>query len=107
MGQGIVEMTHEEDHAYNAGYTESRGTRSWRNRMKILGDAGFIRSNGTSNRPYVHVLVVHPSIAMKRLYDQGKIDENLWKAYRTLQIEIKEPSAEELEQASPTTAAQV
>ena len=38
-GQGVIEMTHNEDHAYAAGYRTKSGLRTWRNAMKLLEDA--------------------------------------------------------------------
>lgn len=95
-GQGVIEMGHEEDHAFAAGYTSNRAVRTWRDRMKVLEDAGFIRTSGGA-RKYSRVLLVHPSIAMKALYDLGKIDQRLWEAYRARQIEVKEASCDELQ----------
>jgi hypothetical protein len=94
-GQGVIEMGHEDDHAYAAGYTSNRAVRTWRDRMKVLEDAGFIRTSGGA-RKYSKVLLVHPSIVMKALYDAGKIDQRLWEAYRSRQIEVKEASVEDL-----------
>jgi hypothetical protein len=97
-GQGVIEMTHNEDHAYAAGYITPRGYRTWRNAMKLLEDVGFIRANKTGQR-YAKVLLIHPSIVMKALHDAGKIDAQLWEAFRARQIEVKESSTEELAQS--------
>lgn len=98
LGQGVIEMTHEEDHSFAAGY---RGNRTWKDRMKVLEDAGFIRTSSTG-RKYAKVLLVHPSVAMKALHDAGKIPDRLWTAYRDRQIEAGELSVPEL---SPPSAA--
>lgn len=97
MGQGVIEMTHEEDHAFAAGYKSGRATRTWRDRMKVLERAGFIEASGSSPRKYARVLLVHPSIAMRKLRDAGKIHDDLWEAYRARQIEAQEPSAADLQ----------
>jgi hypothetical protein len=97
-GQGVIEMNHNEDHAFAAGYITARGLRTWRNAMKLLEDVGFIRANKTGQH-YTKVLLIHPSIVMKSLHDSGKVDEQLWTAFRARQIEVKESSAEELEQS--------
>ena len=98
-GQGVIEMTHNEDHAYAAGYTTTRGFRTWRNGMKLLEEVGFIRANMSGQR-YAKVLLIHPSLAMKALHDAGKIDEQLWEAFRARQIEVKESSSEALTETS-------
>lgn len=95
-GQGVVEMTYEEDHAFAAGYTTQRAARTWRDRMKVLVDAGFIKVTSSGKR-YSKVLLVHPSLAMRKLYEAGKISEPLWQAFRTRQIEVKENLMDEPE----------
>lgn len=96
MGQGVIEMTHEEDHAFSAGYSSGRAVRTWRDRMSVLEESGFIRTSGPGPRRYARVFLVHPSIAMKKLRDRGKIVDELWEAYRARQIEAQEPSGEDL-----------
>lgn len=99
MGQGVVELLHEEDHAFASGYQSAR---TWRDRMKVLEDAGFIRSTTTGNRKYAKVFLVHPAIAMQSLRDSGKIPDDLWQAYRNRAVEVKEATVAELNPA-PTT----
>lgn len=93
IGQGVIEMVHDEDHSYAAGYAT---TRSWKDRMKILEDHGFIRTVNASNRRYTKVFLVHPALAMQGLRDAGKISDKLWQAYRTRAIEAKERGVDEL-----------
>lgn len=87
MGQGVVELLHEEDHAFAAGYSSPR---AWRDRMKVLEEAGFIKATTTGNRKYAKVLLVHPENAMQSLRDAGKIPNDLWQAYRNRAIEVKQ-----------------
>ena len=93
MGQGVVELTHHEDHAYAADYAQ---VKTWQERMRVLEDAGFIKTTTSGGRKFARVLLVHPAIAMQKLHDQGRIPKDLWEAYRSRQIEASEPSAEEL-----------
>lgn len=89
-------MTHEEDHAYAAGYWGPRGQRSWRERMSILENSGFIRSKSLGNRKYGYVLIVHPVVAVERLRQQGKLPPGWWDTFRERQVEVKEPSYSDL-----------
>jgi hypothetical protein len=91
--EGIVELSHAEDHAYAAGYAN---VRIWQDRMKILEDTGFIKSAPRGNRRYGTILIVHPSVVMKQLKDEGKIPDDLWKTYRDIQIRSKEVSESEI-----------
>ena len=83
---GIVEITHEAEHALAVGYSSSRGPRSWEERMKILEEAGFIKSVGGGARRYKLVLLIHPDVALRRLHAKGKVPKDLWEAYREIQI---------------------
>jgi hypothetical protein len=103
LGQGVVELTHEDDHAYASGYTLLR---SWRDRMAVLEKAGFIRTTTTGNRKYAKVFLVHPAIAMQKLRDNKLISEELWQAYRSRAIDAGELTSEVVSQreaALPTT----
>jgi hypothetical protein len=93
---GIVEMASEADHSYSSGYSSSRGIRTWLERMKILENLGFIKSRRVGNQQYKFVLLVHPTIAVKKLHEKGKIDPTWWDTYRQRQIETKEPTYEAL-----------
>ena len=96
MDQGFIEMTHEEDHAYAAGYWGPRGTRTWRERMELLEKNGFIKSKPKGNRRYGYVLIVHPSVAIEQLRAQNKLPAGWWDTYRARQIETKETPYEDL-----------
>ena len=98
MGEGVVELQDEDDHAYASGYAQ---TRSWRDRMNVLEKAGFIRTIQTGNRKFGRVLLVHPLAAMRALYDEGLIPAQLWEAYRSRANTTGETDAED---AAMTTA---
>ncbi len=93
---GIVEMETEGEHSYFAGYAGSRGVRTWQERMKLLVDIGLIKSIGSGNQKYKYVLLVHPTLVVKRLFDEGKIDAHWWNTYRQRQIETKERTYDQL-----------
>lgn len=97
IGEGIIEMGPQEDHAYASGYTGNRGTRTWRDRMKMLEDLGFIKVQRKGTRAHGYVVLIHPALAMERLNAAGKIPPDLWQAYRSRQMEAGEPSAAEIQ----------
>jgi hypothetical protein len=103
MGQGVVEMAHEADHAYAAGY--GRRLRSWEERMKILEEVGFIKSKRIGNH-YKYVFLVHPTTVAQRLRKAGQVSDEWWDTYRARQTEIKAPSYEDRQKAkqSPKVA---
>jgi hypothetical protein len=95
-GEGIIEMEHDADHAFAAGYEGSRAVRTWQERMKILEDNGFILRKKVGGR-FKLVAIVHPAIPVQRLRDKNKIPDNWWNAYIALKTETKEATYEQLQ----------
>jgi hypothetical protein len=93
-GEGIIEMGHEADHAFAAGYEGNRAVRTWQERMKILEDNGFILTKKVGNR-FKFVAIVHPTTAVQRLRDKKKIPDNWWDAYIARKSETREPTHEQ------------
>ena len=96
---GIIEMDHEGDHAFAAGYEGARAIRTWQERMRLLEDIGFIRIVGMGNQPFKYVALVHPTVAVQRLYDQDRVSEDWWKAYCDKKIKTQEATFADREQA--------
>lgn len=96
MGEGIVEMGHEKDHAFASGYSSSRGVRTWNDNMKILEENGFIKTQRISGR-YRYVLLIHPTVVVKRLQEQGKVNKEWLDAFGERKRETKEPTYEQRE----------
>jgi hypothetical protein len=94
IDSGIIEMGHEADHAFAAGYEGSRGVRTWRERMKILEKLGFIRTRRAGNQDFKYVLLVHPTTVIMKLRDSGKVSDHWWTTYRARQFETKEANYE-------------
>jgi hypothetical protein len=109
MGQGIVRIENERDHAYASGYTGERGVRTWLERMNILEDLGFIKSASRSGQRFGIVCLIHPTVAIHRLLEAGRIPqdrwwENWWATYEERKAETKEPSFEDVERAAEDEA---
>jgi hypothetical protein len=99
---GVVEIEHEADHAFAAGYEGARATRTWQERMRLLEKLGFIKIKAIGNHTFKYVLIVHPTTAIHCLKEQGKIPQKLWDAYRDRQIQTKEPSYSERQLLVPS-----
>jgi len=107
IDNGIIEMASESEHAFAAGFSSPRATRSWEERMEILEQTGFIKTVETSNQRYKCVLLRHPTVVMEELHsaydgkdgrkDAGEKFHELWKAFRERQIEVRELSYSERE----------
>ncbi len=98
MGGGVVEMKHEGEHAYAAGYIGSRAVRTWQERMKILEKQGFIKTKKIGNH-YKYVLLVHPTFVVQQLRASQEISQDWLNTYRDRQIETKEASYEDRQKA--------
>jgi hypothetical protein len=97
VGDGVIEMGHEADHAFASGYSGARAVRTWQERMKILERYGFIKTKKIGNQQYRLVLLVHPTVVVQQLRDKNLIPEEWWGAYRQRQLETKELTFEQRE----------
>jgi hypothetical protein len=104
MGEGFIEMKEPESHAYFAGYTGSRGVRTWQERMKLLVKTGFIKVKPAGNRIYGYVLLVHPANIIEKLIAQDKLPANWADEYTIRQIETKERTLAERKQEREAAA---
>jgi hypothetical protein len=95
MGGGLVELDHEADHAFASGFSGQRSIRSWKERMRLLESMGFIKIDQVGGH-FRRVMLVHPSIAVQQLFDDGKVPAEWWRAFRTRQLETTEPRYEDL-----------
>jgi hypothetical protein len=96
-GEGVIEMAHEADHAFAAGYVGNRASRTWQERMAILEEIGFIRTVKIGNLRYRFVAIIHPTTAIHRLRMQKRIPDSWWNVYLANKRESKEASFEERE----------
>lgn len=92
MGGGVIEMKHEGDHAYAAGYVGNRAMRTWRDHMVLLEKNGFIKTKASGNQRFKYVMLVHPTAVVEKLRAEGKIDPHWLATYEMRQIETKEPT---------------
>ena len=90
MGSGVIEMKHEGEHAYAAGYASERSMRTWRENMKLLEENGFIKTRKAGNQQYKYILLVHPTAVVETLKAQKKVDANWLNTYELRQIETRE-----------------
>jgi hypothetical protein len=94
MGGGVIEMKHEGEHAYAAGYVGNRAMRTWREHMFLLEKNGFIRISSSGNQRFKYVLLIHPTAVVEKLRSENKVDQHWLNTYKTRQIETKENTFE-------------
>jgi hypothetical protein len=90
VGGGIIEMRHEGEHAYAAGYRGARAVRSWQERMKLLEKNGIIKTKQIGNQRYKYVLLIHPTTVVETLRRAEKIGDDWLDTYSDRQVETKE-----------------
>ena len=86
-GQGLVEIASEGEHAYLSGYTGTRASRTWRERVEALAKAGFVEVKAKPNQRIGMVLLIHPHLAVTRLRQLAKLPADWWDAYQRFQRE--------------------
>jgi len=90
MGGGVIQMVHEAEHAYGAGYKGPRGIRTWQERMNLLEKHGIIKTKRIGNQKYKYALLIHPTTVVEQLRLAGSVDEDWLDAYKDRQMETKE-----------------
>lgn len=57
--------------AFHAGFTGQRAVRTWRERIKVLEEFGFICTAPGTAGPYSHAIIVNPHFVVRRLFAAG------------------------------------
>jgi hypothetical protein len=96
MGEGIVEVLDEDEHAFCAGYVGGRAVRTWRERVAALQRAGFIKVFPKGNRNIGYVVIVHPCSVVANLRRDGKVGDRWWQLFQELQRKVGAPPAQDL-----------
>lgn len=89
MDDSFVEVNDEESFAYSSGFTTSgRNVRSWRERIEVLRELGFINVQPNGSRKYGYILLNHPHRVVLSLRAQDKIGAPWWGAFSKRATEI-------------------
>lgn len=80
--------------AFYSGFSGERAETTWRSRVILLQELGFIDIKGTIVNPIHYVLIHNPYLVIKRHFEEGKLSEDI---YQTLQQRLFEVGAEDLE----------
>ena len=88
--EGFVEILNEDDCAYCAGYSGTRGTRTWHHHVAELERLRFIATKPRGNRTVGFVLIINPHIVVRALKESGKrgLPEEWWTAFAARAKEI-------------------
>lgn len=79
---GLVVVEDEESIAYSAGHINSgRNTRTWKERIGVLQDLGFIRVAPSGTRKYGYILILNPYLVVAKLKKKKSVPGPWWGAY--------------------------
>lgn len=76
----VVDVLSPTELAFESGFTGQRMESTWRERMRLLEQFGFICTAEGRYGPISHVLILHPYLAVKRLYDEKKAQAERYNA---------------------------
>jgi hypothetical protein len=89
IDDSFVEVHDEESCAYSSGYsTPGRNVRSWRERIEMLRDLGFVSVQPNGSRKYGYILLYHPHRVVCKLRAQHKVQDPWWGAFSKRASEI-------------------
>ena len=69
----VVDIKSPTEFAFESGFTGQRADSTWKQRMRLLAELGFIKIEEGRYGPFSHVLIMNPHLAVKGLHDKGKI----------------------------------
>jgi hypothetical protein len=84
----FIDVRDEYEFAYSSGYSGQRAIRSWRERMGVLTEHGFIQVALTAGGRYRHVLLLNPHPVIERLFDQKKVSQDDYLALHSYLLSI-------------------
>jgi hypothetical protein len=68
--ESFVTLSRPREMAFHAGFTGQRSERTWRGRMKILADLGFIGIKEGPSGPMSYAIIFNPYLVIRRLRDK-------------------------------------
>jgi len=66
----FVTLSRSKEMAFHSGLSGQRGERTWRARMKILADLGFIKVQNGASGPLSYALIMNPYMVVSKLKDE-------------------------------------
>ena len=98
----FVTLSKPREMAFHSGFTGQRGERTWRERMKILNELGFIDIKEGPSGPMSYALILNPYLVIRRLMLSKRPGVRTDK-YNALMERAGEIGATDLEMPDPWT----
>jgi len=86
----VIEVRDEYEMAFASGYHGQRAVRTWRERLAVIENFGFVKTHRASHGAFRLVLLLDPHKVIERLHEEQKIEEEDWIALRSMLITIGE-----------------
>jgi len=68
--ESFVTLSKPREMAFHSGFVGQRAERTWRSRMRILAELGFIDVQPGPSGPMSYALILNPYLVIRRLHDQ-------------------------------------
>lgn len=97
--EGVVKLEHQ-DMAFESGFTGQRAVQTWRDRVRMLSELGFILTAEGASGPFSHALILDPFLVVKKLHAAGKIPKDI---YNALYARSQAVGSQDMEQAADSS----
>ena len=89
--ESFVTLSKPREMAFNSGFTGQRGERTWRERMTVLAQFGFIDLQEGPSGPMSYALIYNPYLVIEALYKkkQGNVRSDKYNALVARALEIR------------------
>jgi hypothetical protein len=92
----FVTMNKHTEQAFHAGFSGQRAVNTWKERLKILAELGFIDIKPGPSGDISYVLIYNPYLIIKRLFAEKRgISQQLYNTLTARAIEIKADDLDE------------
>lgn len=75
--QSIIEITNENEMAFESGFSGQRAVYTWSRRIRQLESLGFIKIKPGAKSEFQYVLLLHPHQVIVRLFQEEQVQEQL------------------------------
>lgn len=86
--EGMLELKSYQDLASESGFTGQRSVHTWKQRMSILVELGFIKAEPGQKGEYDYLLLLNPYHVIKKHYESGKVQKTKYIAFYARAQEI-------------------
>lgn len=78
--ESFIEIKSPDEMAFESGYTGQRAVTTWKARMKILSNLGFIDAKEGAAGEYSYVLLLNPYVVIKEHHKNGDVQAGKYNA---------------------------